>query len=458
MLRYLLQRVLWAIPATLAAALVVLLIGELAPQDWVAVRLEGSAGRFSDRNTANVRQSMYREIRSRYGLDLPVFYFSITSQAEPDTLNSVYPAALKELAGRTLYAYGNWGDVSRYISHVSDVEQATLNNPQVASLITPLYDWQSTRSAKRQWRTLAEFPGIQPEVKNISRKAVLSLDVMERNAMPWKNYIPRPRWNGLSNRYHLWLTALLKGDFGTSFRDGEAVNNKIASAVKQTLWITIPALFFTFVLSVWMGKVLSRNNYSIPANMSSTALYMLDAIPLFWLCLLFIIVLVTFNLYELLPFYDVTGYSTGSDSSQFFQRMKQLIFPVCCLALSSIPYVTKQVESAFKEVYPQEYITTARAKGLTERKVIWKHAFRNALFPLITLIALFLPAVFAGSLVVEALFAIPGIGKLLTDSVIARDFPVVMGIVFYMALIRIGANILADIAYFASDPRIRLKG
>ncbi|MGB5930579.1 MAG: hypothetical protein WBH03_20530, partial [Cyclobacteriaceae bacterium] len=123
MLRYLLQRVLWAVPATLAAALAVLLIGELAPQDWVAAKLEGSAGRYADSNTANARQAMYRKIRSRYGLDLPVFYISINSLSEPDTLNSIFPAALRNLAGRTLNSYGNWQTVSDYISYVSEVER-----------------------------------------------------------------------------------------------------------------------------------------------------------------------------------------------------------------------------------------------------------------------------------------------------------------------------------------------
>ncbi|MFA0961245.1 ABC transporter permease [Roseivirga sp. BDSF3-8] len=456
MLRYLLRRLLWAIPAVLAVALLVLLIGELAPQDWVAGRLEGTAGRFSDKNTAEMRQTVYRRIRSQYGLDLPIFYVSITSLAEPDTLRSLYPSALRELAGRVVYNYGNWEPAANYTSLVMEAETATLNNPDVASLIGPLYKWHDVSTAKRQWMALAEFPGITTKTRSLTRQALVTLDNLERTATPWKNFIPKIRWHGINNRYHLWLTSLIKGDFGTSFRDGEAVNDKISTAVSQTLWVTIPALFMTFLLSLWLGKFLSQNSFSIPANLSSTALYMLDAMPLFWLCLLFIMALVTLDLYELLPFYDVISVPS-SGPQQVFTKLRQLIFPISCLALSSIPYVTKQVESAFKEVYPKEYITTARAKGLSESKVTWKHAFRNAIFPLITLISLFLPAVFAGSLVVEALFAIPGIGKLLTDSVIARDFPVVMGIVFYIALIRIGANILADIAYFASDPRIRLR-
>jgi peptide/nickel transport system permease protein len=138
-------------------------------------------------------------------------------------------------------------------------------------------------------------------------------------------------------------------------------------------------------------------------------------------------------------------------------RLYHLVIPVLCLTLGNIPYVGSQLYTAMREVTYSDFIQTARAKGVAEGVVVRKHILKNSLLPLITLFSGFIPALLGGAVVIEVIFAIPGMGQLLVDSVLARDYPVILGIVLVMALAKILAHIIADVLYYLADPRIRFS-
>jgi peptide/nickel transport system permease protein len=176
------------------------------------------------------------------------------------------------------------------------------------------------------------------------------------------------------------------------------------------------------------------------------------------LALLLIITLTSNQYLALLPMYGLGNVPEEANWLEFLSvRLYHLIIPITCLTLGSIPYVTSQLYAAMREVTDADFVQTARAKGIAEGLIVTKHILRNSLLPLITLFSGFIPALLGGAVVIEVIFAIPGMGQLLVDSVLARDYPVILGIVLVMGLAKIMAHILADILYYVADPRIRFS-
>lgn len=186
-------------------------------------------------------------------------------------------------------------------------------------------------------------------------------------------------------------------------------------------------------------------------------IYILDSIPLFVLSLIFLILFATPDFLPLFPVFGL-GYhadASGTGISQFMEALPYLVLPITCLVLANLPYLTNQFYRSLADTMQANYIKTAYSKGLTNTSVIRRHALRNALLPVITILSDFLPALVAGSVVIETIFAIPGIGRLLLTAVLARDFPVILGIVLVVALVKMVSHLIADSCYALADPRVR---
>ena len=296
-----------------------------------------------------------------------------------------------------------------------------------------------------------------PAASEISRHAQLVrvrwVDVV-RNAQPWRNLVPVVRWHGAENQYHRWLGGVIRGNLGNSYRDSRPVTDLLGESLANTFGLVLGSIGLAFGLAVWLGLWLvypARWRWRGPVL---TFLYALDAVPLFLLALVLLLTLTGSGLTGLLPVFETSDLSAGL-VRYAASRVLPLILPVGCLVLATLPYLTGQFYQALRQVESQEYIQTARAKGLSEGRVLGRHALRNALLPLITLFTGYLPALVGGALVIEVIFAIPGMGRLLLDSLLARDYPVVMGVVLCLALAKIGALLLADWLYYLADPRVR---
>jgi peptide/nickel transport system permease protein len=187
--------------------------------------------------------------------------------------------------------------------------------------------------------------------------------------------------------------------------------------------------------------------------------YILYSLPVFWVATMLLVFFTTPE-YGMDWFAGVgLGRETGHSSTYalLLDRIAHLILPVLCLVYPSLAFISRQLSGAMQDELKKDYITTARAKGLSEKVVIWKHAFRNSLFPLITVFASILPATIAGSVVIEVIFNIPGMGKLMVDSIFLQDWPIVFIILLLGALLTMAGILLADILYAKFDPRVRLK-
>lgn len=257
-------------------------------------------------------------------------------------------------------------------------------------------------------------------------------------------------------QYLSWLKQIARLDFGRSFSsDNRPVLDKIKERLPVTLSLNIVALLIEFGLAIPIGVLAAVHRNTVLDKGITVFVFLGFAVPTFWLALLMMYLFgVKLNWLPISGLHTL-GYETYSWFGQLLDLSKHLVMPILVASFGSLAGVSRYMRSAMLQVIEQDYITTARAKGLSERVVIWKHALRNALLPLITLVGFSLPGLIGGSVIFETIFSIPGMGQLFYQGVMARDYPVVMGILVIGAFLTLLGNLLADISYALADPRIR---
>ncbi len=263
--------------------------------------------------------------------------------------------------------------------------------------------------------------------------------------------LDRPLWV----QYASWLGGMLHGDFGRSLIDGSSVMSHILDRLPNTLELTITAIVLGVLLSIPLGVTGALRRGGKVDNFFTVLSTAGFAVPQFWLGL----ILILFFSVQLhawgLPWLPSSGAFSAFNGGDLGDRILHLVMPATVLSFFYLSVWSRFVRSSMVEVLSQDYVRTARAKGMTERRVVYLHALRNAVVPLVTLVGLELPALVSGGLVVEVVFGWPGIGRLLYERALQLDYTTVMGITTFAALLVIFGNLLADVLYAILDPRIR---
>lgn len=255
-------------------------------------------------------------------------------------------------------------------------------------------------------------------------------------------------------RYLHWLNAMLHGDWGFSFVSRMNVDTLILQRLPTTLYVIGSAQILALLIAIPVGVYAATKPYSLFDRIANTLAFVGFSLPTFFTGILFILIFsVTL---DWLPFVYTTDIK-ATGIRYMLEMIRQAIMPVAVLGLFQAASMTRFVRSAMLDVIRLDYVTTARAKGLGQAKVIVKHVMRNAMIPVVTLIALQLPAVFGGAIVTEQIFRIPGIGSLLISSILSNDTPVVMAVTFVFACLVVLFNLIADVLYGWLDPRISLR-
>ncbi|MGT2503577.1 ABC transporter permease [Bradyrhizobium guangxiense] len=255
-------------------------------------------------------------------------------------------------------------------------------------------------------------------------------------------------------RYVHWLNAMLHGDWGFSFVSRMDVDRLILQRLPTTLFVIGSAQILALLIAIPVGVYAATKPYSLFDQIANTLAFVGFSLPTFFTGILFILIFsVTL---DWLPFVYTTDIK-ATGIHWVFEMIRQAIMPVAVLGLFQAASMTRFVRSAMLDVIRLDYVTTARAKGLGQAKVIVKHVMRNAMIPVVTLIALQIPAVFGGAIVTEQIFRIPGIGSLLISSILSNDTPVVMAVTFVFACLVVLFNLIADVLYGWLDPRISLR-
>lgn len=255
-------------------------------------------------------------------------------------------------------------------------------------------------------------------------------------------------------RYVKWLTAAAQGDLGYSFQSKVPVMDLIWQRLPNTLAVLGVAYLISVLLAIPIGVISAVKRYSVWDHAATTFAFIGFSIPTFVTGVIFILI---FSVkLRWLPFiYDSTIDVSLFDFDSIVKQLRQSIMPITVLALFQTATLARFVRSEMLENLPQDYVRTARAKGIGEQFVVMRHVLRNSLIPVVTLVALGVPTVFAGALITEQIFRIPGIGSLLISGIQSSDTPVVMGTTFIFSVLVVAFNIVADVLYGVLDPRIR---
>ncbi len=256
-------------------------------------------------------------------------------------------------------------------------------------------------------------------------------------------------------QYVKWLGSLAQGELGVSFSHHRPVFDILLETIPNTLILTFWALVLDLVVGVFIGVVSAVRQYTWVDNVITVSALFIYSMPGFWLGLMMIILL-SLKL-GVLPASQMESvdaeYMTWG--ARAWDRFLHLLMPVFVLGIASAASVARYMRGSLLEVIRQDYIRTARAKGLNERAVIFKHALLNAMIPVITLLGLYVPFLLSGSVITETIFAWPGMGRVAVGAIFARDYPIVMAVNLIAGIMVVGGNLLADILYGVVDPRIR---
>ncbi|MDX1576876.1 MAG: ABC transporter permease [Gemmatimonadota bacterium] len=265
----------------------------------------------------------------------------------------------------------------------------------------------------------------------------------------------------LHEQYLRWLASFVTGEFGFSFSRLRPVGEVLADALPNTLWLGGASLLVIFTVGCGIGIAQAvRQHSKLDHGLTFAALF-LYSVPTFWLGVV-LVLWVSSDAWPDALRLPISGmrsldYASLGPLERVADRLRHLILPTIALGLSSAAAVARFMRGAMLETIDQDYVRTARAKGLSERRVILAHAARNALIPIVSLFGLFLPILFGGAVVVEVIFAWPGMGRLMYDAIGARDYPLVMAGSFLFAALVIAANLVADLLYAVIDPRVRYR-
>ena len=259
-------------------------------------------------------------------------------------------------------------------------------------------------------------------------------------------------------QYFIWAAGFARGDFGVSFRYNRPVGEILAETIPNTLRLTVASMALYVVFGLVLGMMSAARRYSVFDRVNTIVALFVYSIPSFWLALM-LILLFSLKL-GVLPSSHMQSLDSASLSGipLFLDRARHLVLPAFVLGVASAAGLARYMRGSMIDVLREDYIRTARAKGLPERSVLLKHAFRNAAIPVVTILGMSLPFLLGGAVIVEKIFSWPGMGGLMVEAIYTRDYPVVLAVNFVVAVMVILGNLLADAAYAALDPRIMAGG
>ncbi|WP_373548151.1 ABC transporter permease [Haliscomenobacter sp.] len=468
MLRYFLKRLLLLAPTLLVALVLTFGLSRLVPGDPVE---EANAEEFEQSTQSETELlRMYRSRSTRMDLDKPVFYCAFQPAAYPDTFHKIPFRYRREILIALLRQNGNWPAVERYYESLGKLKKVLQAMPvqwnsdarsSLGQAVNNLQFSSNFAVAKLQIGEIAALipqdSVLQQQTSSAYQQLSKSFDYLLTHPQKAKLYRPSLVWHGFDNQFHHTFLGYLKGDLGQSFEDAKPVSAKIARALSWTLLINGFALPLAYLLAISIGVRMAVRKGSRFDQRANTVLFGLYALPAFWVAL---VLLVVFSNPDWgMNFISITGMMDLDKDSSWATwisvSFRQLIIPILCLIYPAMTVLSRQMRSAMVVALNQDFVRTARAKGLAEKEVIWNHAFPNAAFPLITSFGSLLPEMVAGSILVESIFNIPGMGRLLIYAMGSQDWPVVFGIMLLGTLLSIVGLLLVDLAYAWLDPRVR---
>lgn len=452
---YLLKRLILFVPTIFLVSVVTFFLSKIAPGDPVAAH-------FKDGYT----EVDYDLEATRRGLNKPSFYFSIKTAAYPDTLFKILNPEKRKTVAYLIGQYGNAESVQQYYKSLIDFKKLAvqIDTPKSFSNFLEkqsksLFFARNEKEILKQQKEIHQRLAVNPNAPLLAAlKNIASTNQKMKNSKALSRHlIPNFIWYGFNNQYHHWISNFLKGDFGTTDKTGRSVSERIKTSVYYTFIINIFAIFLAFGIAIPLGVKAAINEGEQFDKITTLLLYGFYSLPSFWVATLLILFFCSPEYgMNIFPSIGIGG-DVGDRSllEVFGDRAYHLVLPILCVTYPSLAFIYRQMRGSMVQELKKNYVRTARSKGLPESKVIWSHAFKNALFPIITMIASVVPALISGAVVIEVVFNIPGMGKLMVDSISEQNWLIVYTIMMMGTFFTILGILIADLLYAWLDPRIR---
>jgi len=404
-----------------ALSIIVFLLRFATPQDPV----EQSLDLFQQENSDMLPYSIdeYEKEAIKLGLDKELFYFSLKPNYIPEGLNKILLPNDKKNAKSFLKKGFDWEDIQAFINLKN-------NSPHNLLLTQIATELNTTGKVSRDYSQLSNSNQliINNLVGNVSNKL----------------YYPVFRWHGNDNQYHQWIKSFFQSNELRSKQNNSLVKPKIKRALIWTLSIAIVGLFFNYILGVFIGfkRVSSKNPIW---EKIQTFLDFFYTMPSFWICTL------ATNIFPSVHSFNFNG---DPILVEIFKNIKYIILPIICISLKSVGLISSMMADNLKLQLNKPYLLTAKQKGLSRQDIIRNHGFKNAMFPILTMLTNAIPRSFSGSLIIEIIFNIPGIGRLMYNSILTADWNVVFPIILIVGTVTSLSYWLSDILYSKFDPRV----
>ena len=412
--------------------------------------------------------------RKKLGLDLPLFYFSLHSLSEPDTLYKVYDKSEKEAFERLIYTYGNWEKINEYFNSILNLESMLREGQPIseaeagqlkqlryeAASLKYEYDDDAIQYKLRSIEKLNSYKNAAPAINLVKE----NYTAIKNTSSKWKNFIPVISFYK-NNQYHRWMfgdgeysKGILRGDFGISYITKQPVSLIIGERIKWSLFFVVVSVVIAYLVSIPIGVKAGSKKDSAFDKASSIILFILYSLPVFWVATLLLMTFANQNAFLIFPASGVMlpgGFPANiSFPEKIRSTLPYLILPTICYVYGSFAFLSRAIRVSMIEEINKDYIRTARAKGLPESKVIYKHGLCNALLPAITVLANFFPLVISGAVIIETIFTIPGMGFETLVAVQNQNYPMIIAILTITGILTLMAYLVSDILYSIADPRI----
>jgi peptide/nickel transport system permease protein len=416
--------------------------------------------------SASMHDAFFRQWYFQSGQHLPEFYFSIHSAALPEIYFHPLPPAIRHNIKHMAYHFGEPHRINIFLYHLEECRPIFYENDSTRLI----YHWLTTQLVKTTEVTmpfLQRLAQSRPYDRKLYRlyQAFVSLC---SNQNKFRKYLPVISFHA-DNRFHRFLfgsegfsKGLLRGDLGISWQTRQPVAERIMSSLKWTFILSFLALIFSLAISFTAGMKSGLLPGSLFDKMASAILFFFYSIPAFWLAVLLLMCFSNPHVLQWLPSAGVHPPGGFPADASWIDRLigtlPYLILPVVCLVIPSLAFLSRALRAAVIEVASQNFILMARARGLSRKTIVRKYIFRNVLPTVITLLALAIPALFSGSVVIETIFSIPGIGWLTHQAVQHQDFPLLYGLFLVSGILTLLSFAIADWLHRLIDPRLKSAG
>ena len=481
--RYLLKRILGFIPVLFVVALLAFIIGRVAPGNPAV-----SSNPYQNNESANSLENNYvsPKVIEASGLGLPVFYVSLESAADADTLYRIADLEQRRLLTQVCRTTGKPNATLIWFHTLLKTDTLLRDFKPQAQLVNPkLFEERinkikylnhllsrSATLAQREERadTLLELlqivPGMQ-SVKTSFEQSEHALKALMNQGNSWLQYLPVLRFHGRSNQYHVWLfgsknlsRGVLRGDLGYSLRDGQAIGPRIAEKMMRTLGLMAPAVLITWILGMYLGYTAATFRQKIGDRLIEYITTAFWSLPLFFIASCLLMLFANPDCLDWFPTGGIRNELIFDSQWPWYKKVLHsvpyFVLPICAYTLASMALILRQTRNGMIAELNKDYVQAARIRGIPESRILTHYALRNALLPLAAMLGRYVPVLLGGSVVLETVFNIPGLGLETYESIISKDYPTIVALFTVYGFLTMLGYLISDLLSAAVSPRINL--